>query len=207
MNYPKKQSSGLGSALFTETQQQVLSILYGRPHQSFYMKQILRLTGMGVHTIKRELDRMVKVGILTLTKIGNQHHFQANSECPIYHELLAIVRKTFGITAVLKTALKPIDDKVKIAFVYGSVAKAEDGADSDIDLMLAGYELAYAEVMERLSEAEELLGRPINPTIYDTDQLGVKLKKGNSFLKRVMDQPKLWIKGEENDIGTFGQVS
>jgi predicted nucleotidyltransferase len=207
MNYPKKQSSGLGSALFTETQQQVLSILYGRPHQSFYMKQILRLTGMGVHTIKRELDRMVKVGILTLTKIGNQHHFQANSECPIYHELLAIVRKTFGITAVLKTALKPIDEKVKIAFVYGSVAKAEDGADSDIDLMLAGYELAYAEVMERLSEAEELLGRPINPTIYDTDQLGVKLKKGNSFLKRVMDQPKLWIKGEENDIGTFGQVS
>jgi len=207
MNYPKKQSSSLGSALFTETQQQVLSILYGRPHQSFYMKQILRLTGMGVHTIKRELDRMVKVGILTLTKIGNQHHFQANSECPIYHELLAIVRKTFGISAVLKTALKPIDEKVKIAFVYGSVAKAEDGADSDIDLMLAGHELAYAEVMERLSKAEELLGRPINPTIYDTDQLGVKLKKGNSFLKRVMDQPKLWIKGEENDIGTFGQVS
>ena len=162
---------------------------------------------MGVHTIKRELDRMVKVGILTLTKIGNQHHFQANSECPIYHELLAIVRKTFGISAVLKTALKPIDEKVKIAFVYGSVAKAEDGADSDIDLMLAGHELAYAEVMERLSKAEELLGRPINPTIYDTDQLGVKLKKGNSFLKRVMDQPKLWIKGEENDIGTFGQVS
>ena len=204
MNYPKKQNSGLGSALFTETQQQVLSILYGRPHQSFYLKQVLRLTGMGVHTIKRELDRMVKVGILTLTKIGNQHHFQANSECPIYHELLAIVRKTFGITAVLKTALKPIDEKVKIAFVYGSVAKAEDGADSDIDLMLAGHELAYAEVMERLSEAEELLGRPINPTIYDTDQLGVKLKKGNSFLKRVMDQPKLWIKGENNDIGTSG---
>ena len=162
---------------------------------------------MGVHTIKRELDRMVKVGILTLTKIGNQHHFQANSECPIYHVLLAIVRKTFGITAVLKTALKPIDEKVKFAFVYGSVAKAEDGADSDIDLMLTGHELAYAEVMERLSEAEELLGRPINPTIYDTDQLGVKLKKGNSFLKRVMAQPKLWIKGEENDIGTFGQVS
>ena len=158
---------------------------------------------MGVHTIKRELDRMVKVGILTLTKIGNQHHFQANSECPVYHELLAIVRKTFGITDVLKTALKPIDEKVTFAFVYGSVAKAEDRADSDIDLMLAGHDLAYAEVMERLSGAEDQLGRPINPTIYEADQFGVKLKKGNSFIKRVMDQPKLWIKGEENDIGAF----
>ena len=158
---------------------------------------------MGVHTIKRELDRMVKVGILTLTKIGNQHHFQANSECPIYHELLAIVRKTFGITAVLTTALKPIEEKVTFAFVYGSVAKAEDRADSDIDLMLTGHDLAYAEVMERLSDAEEQLGRPINPTIYDTDQISGRIKKRNSFVQRVMDQTKLWIKGEENDIGAF----
>jgi len=203
MNYRKKQSSSLGSALFTDTQQQVLGILYGQPHQSFYMKQILRLTGMGVHTIKRELDRMVKTGILTLTKIGNQHHFQANPECPIYHELLAIVRKTFGITAVLKTALKPINEKVELAFVYGSVAKAEDTGDSDIDLMLVGRDLVYAEVMDKLTKAEELLGRPINPTIYDTDQISGRIKKRNSFVQRVMDQTKLWIKGEENDIGAF----
>ncbi|MCX4187457.1 hypothetical protein [Methylophaga sp. OBS4] len=89
--------SQLSAALFTETQQRVLSLLYGQPQKSFYTKEILRLTGMGVGTIKRELDRMHKAGILTLQKVGNQHHYQANPQCPIYHELIGIVKKTIGL--------------------------------------------------------------------------------------------------------------
>ncbi len=204
MNYKKESISRLGDALFTSTQQQVLQLLYARPHESFYMKQILRMTGMGVHTIKRELDRMVSAGILTFTKIGNQHHYQANSDCPIYQELLAIVRKTFGIAGVLKAALQPIDGKDTKAFVFGSMAKAEDNAESDIDLLLVGKALVYSEAIELLIEAEEALGRPINSTIYETDQFLKKVDQNNAFIVRVMDQPKLWIKGESNDIGTFG---
>jgi predicted nucleotidyltransferase len=204
MNQRRASVSRLGDALFTSTQQQVLGLLYGRPHESFYMKQILRMTRMGVHTIKRELDRMVGAGILTLTKIGNQHHYQANSDCPIYQELLTIVRKTFGVADVLKAALQPIDGKLTHAFVFGSIAKAQDRADSDIDLLLVGNKLVYAEVIELLIEAEEAMGRPINPTIYETDQFSKKVNQDNAFIVRVMDQPKLWIKGENNDIGTSG---
>jgi len=203
MNHRRTSTSQLGDALFTTTQQQVLDLLYGRPQESFYMKQILRMTGMGVHTIKRELDRMVAAGIVTLTKIGNQHHFQANAECPIYQELLAIVRKTFGFVGVLKSALQPIEEKLMLAFIFGSIAKAQDRADSDIDLLLVGNELAYSEVLETLTEAEKLLARPINPTIYDPEQFVKKIEQDNAFVTRVMDQPKLWIKGEDNDIGAF----
>jgi predicted nucleotidyltransferase len=204
MNPRKPSISRLGDALFTSTQQQVLGLLYGRPHESFYMKQILRMTGMGVHTIKRELDRMVNAGILTLTRIGNQHHFQANPVCPIYQELLTVVRKTFGVVGVLKAALQPIDEKLTCAFVFGSIAKAQDRADSDIDLLLVGKDLVYSDVIELLTEAEESMGRPINPTIYEIDQFSKKIKQDNAFVTRVMDQPKLWIKGEKNDIGAFG---
>ncbi len=103
--------SQLGDALFTTTQQNVLGLLYTQVEKSFYTKEILRLTGMGVATIKRELDRMVSAGLLTLTKIGNQHHYQANKECPIYEELSGIVRKTFGIVDVLHHALLPLEKK------------------------------------------------------------------------------------------------
>ncbi|UCH41865.1 MAG: nucleotidyltransferase domain-containing protein [Gammaproteobacteria bacterium] len=203
MNQNNNSKSRLGDALFTMTQQRVLGLLYGKPDESFYTKQILRLTGMGVHTIKRELDRMEATGIITMTKIGNQHHYQANPECPIYDELLGIVRKTFGVADVIKIAVEQLDEQIIAAFVYGSIAKAEDTATSDIDLMVIAKDLAYAEVMESLRDAEHSLGRKINPSIYGTHEIKKKLKQKNAFLTRVMEQPKLWIKGGEDDIETF----
>ena len=128
--------SQLGNALFTTTQQNVLMLLYAHPDRSFYTKEILRLTGMGVATIKRELDRMVAAGILTMTKLGNQHHYQADPACPIYNDLLSIVRKTFGIADVLRDALEPISSSICFSFVYDSIAKSTDNAKSDVDLML-----------------------------------------------------------------------
>ena len=204
MNLKSNSVSQLGDALFTTTQQQVLGLLYGRPNESFYTKQILRLTGMGVHTIKRELDRMEATGIITLTKIGNQHHYQANPECPIYDELLGIVRKTFGVADVIKMSLGALDEQIVVVFVYGSIAKAEDTATSDIDLMVIAKDLAYAEVMESLRDAEQSLGRKINPSIYEPHEIKKKIKQKNAFLTRVMEQPKLWIKGGEDDIRAFG---
>ncbi len=197
--------SKLGNALFTATQRNVLSLLYSHPKKSFYTKEILRLTGMGVATIKRELDRMVEAGILSFTKIGNQHHYQANPECPIYEELLSIVSKTFGIAEVIKKALLPLDTKISIAFIYGSVAKKSETVSSDIDLLIVSESLAYADLMAVLINAEKSLGRPVNPSIYTIEQIRSKLKENNAFITRVMEQPKIWIKGTENDIRETGQ--
>ena len=199
--------SKLGEALFTTTQRNVLSLLYAHPEKSFYTKEIIRLTGMGVATIKRELDRMLAAGILSFTKIGNQHHYQANPECPIYQELLSIVRKTFGIADVLKSVLKPVENKIDMAFVYGSIAKNTETTGSDIDLLVASESLAYADLMTVLISAEKTLGRPVNPSIYTAEQIKNRLKEKNAFITKVMEQPKIWIKGSENDIKETGQLS
>jgi predicted nucleotidyltransferase len=193
----------IGNVLFTKTQQKVLSLLYGRPDQSFYFNEIVRRSNMGKGTIKRELERMQASGLLRVERIGNQTHYQANEDCPVYPELLAIVRKTFGVVDVIKTALKPLDAQIILAFVYGSVARAEDTATSDIDLLVVANDLAYAEIMELLADSEQSLGRPINPTIYRSDQITERLKQENAFLTRVMEQPKLWIKGDVDDINKF----
>lgn len=190
----------LGDALFTTTQQRVLGLIYTQPDKSFYTREILRLTGMGVATIKRELDRMLEAGILTLTRIGNQHHFQANPDCPIYKELLSIVDKTFGIADVLRAALEPVKALVAYGFVYGSIAKGKEKAKSDIDLMLIGSDLSYAEVMDLLIPVEEKLGRPINPSIYSLRDFRKKLDEKNSFLTRVMQQEKIEVMGSADDI-------
>lgn len=197
--------SQLANALFTTTQQKVLGLLYIQPDKSFYLKEILRLTGMGVATIKRELDRMLAAGIVTMTRVGNQHHYQANKECPIYKDLQGVVKKTFGIVDVIQSALLSVASSIDVAFIYGSVAKSEEIAKSDIDLLVITESLAYADLINALMDAEVVLRRSINPSIYTAQQMSKKIKQKNAFLTRLMEQPKLWVKGSDNDIKEFRQ--
>jgi predicted nucleotidyltransferase len=190
----------IGDALFTKTQQRVLGLLYGNPDKSFYTNEIVRRAAMGRGTIRRELDRLVSAGLLVVSREGNQHHYRPNPKNPVYHELLGIVRKTFGVSDVIRTALAPVYDQIDLAFIYGSIAKGEETASSDIDLLVITDSLAYADLMTVLTESEQSLGRPINPSIYTAEQIKNKLKQKNAFLTKVMEQPKLWVKGSEDDI-------
>ena len=194
-------STIIADALFTKSQQRVLSLLFGKPDASFYTNEIVRQASMGRGTITRELEKLASSGLVTVTKAGNQRHYQANQESPVYKELSGIVRKTFGIADVLKQALQPVNEKLELAFVYGSVAKGTETFDSDIDLMLIGGGLNYNEVIELLMPAEESLQREINPTLLTQNEYQNRLEDGQSFLQRVMDQPKILIKGEIDDTG------
>ncbi|MFV1985282.1 MAG: nucleotidyltransferase domain-containing protein [Thiohalomonadales bacterium] len=199
--------TSIGDALFTKTQQQVLGLLYGKPKQSFYTNEIVRLADMGRGTITRELEKLVSVDLIVMTRTGNQNHYQANPLCPIYDELLGIVRKTFGLADVIKYALKPVSEQIDFSFIYGSIARGEESAGSDIDLLVVSESLAYADMMNVLEDAEKSLGRPINPSIYMSEQIQSKLKQKNAFLTKVMEQPKLWVKGSDDDIREFRKPS
>ena len=185
----------LSEALFTTTQQKVLGLLFGKPDQSFYANEIARWAQVGKGSLMRELDRLQRAGVLTMTRQGNQTHYQANPDCPIYVELLGIARKTFGIAEPLRQALQPFAKQITWAFVYGSIAKDQANASSDIDLMLIGEGLHYSEVMERLMPMEEQLGRVLNPTLYTPDDWAAKLAAENSFVVRVAQQDKINLMG------------
>jgi len=194
------QAMSIGDALFTKTQQKVLGLLFGKPDKSFYTNEIMRWVSMGRGTVSRELERLVAAGLLTVSKAGNQNHYQANVNNPVYSELVSIVKKTFGIADAIRENLKSLDENIELAFIYGSISKGTETKSSDIDLMLVGKELSYGLVMEALMPLEESLQRTINPTIYEKKDFLAKLNEGNSFITRVMDQPKIMIKGSEDDI-------
>ncbi len=194
--------SQLADALFTTTQQQVLTLLYGQPARSFYTKEILRLTGMGVATIKRELDRMLAAGILSMNKVGNQHHYQANPACPIYNELIGIVKKTIGVCGVLQTVLAPLTHKISRAFVFGSIASGKETAGSDIDLLLIGT-ARFAEVVSALYPAQQIIGREINPKLYSNREWTRLQKSKDAFVREVMKQPQLDVIGGKDEPGQF----
>jgi predicted nucleotidyltransferase len=190
----------LSDALFSTTQQRVLGLLFGQPDRSFYATEMIGLAGVGSGGVQRELARLAQSGLVTVRPVGNQRHYQANPEAPIYAELCGIVRKTFGMADPLRLALTPLAAQIKCAFVFGSVAKRQDTASSDIDLMVISDSLGYADTFAALEVASTQLGRTVNPTIYSTKELAKRIKQGEAFVTRVLAQPKLWLIGGDDDL-------
>ncbi len=192
----------MADALFSTSQQRVLAYIYGQPERSFYTTELIRLSGGGSGAIQRELARLEQSGLVNITNVGSQKHYQANPDAPIYGELCAIMQKTVGLAEPLRKALEPLSEKIRFAFVYGSVAKRKDTASSDIDLMLVSDSLTYADVFAALESVSSKLRRTINPTVYSQKELHSRIDRGNSFIKRVLAQAKLWIIGQESDFPT-----
>ena len=193
--------SGIASALFTTTQQRVLGLLFGQPERSFYASQLIALAGGGTGAVQRELSRLEASGLVATRRVGTQKHYQAAVESPVFAELCSLVRKTVGLAEPLRMALAPVATQIRAAFVFGSVAKKSDTGDSDIDLLLVSDSLSYADVYPLLEDASQQLGRAVNPSIYTMADIGRRTKTGDGFLKRITEQPKLWIIGGESDIG------
>ena len=192
--------SGIADALFTKVQQRVLAVLFGNPGRSFYANEVIALAGSGTGAVQRELARLEMAGLVTVTRVGNQKHYQADTAAPVFEELRGLVLKTAGLVDVLRDALGPLTAQISAAFVFGSVAKRQDTAKSDIDLMVVSDSLSYADLFIVLEEATNRLGRTVNPTVYSRQELNKRVRADNAFVKRVLAQPKLWVIGEERGL-------
>lgn len=192
--------ASLADALFTATQQRVLGLLFGQPERSFYANELIALTGSGSGAVQRELARLAASGLVVVRLIGRQKHYQANPDSPIFAELCGIASKTIGLAEPLRQALAPLAPRIRAAFVYGSVARRQDTASSDIDLMLVSDELSYADVFGALEAASRRLGREVKPTIYSRQEWAERAARGDSFVKRVLAQPRIWLIGGDDAL-------
>jgi predicted nucleotidyltransferase len=190
----------LSSALFSNVQQRVLALIFGNPERSFYTSEIIRNVHSGTGAVERELSRLERSGLVSVERIGNQKHYRVNRQSPIFEELHSIVLKTVGLTEPLGQALAPHADKIKVAFVYGSVAKSADTARSDIDLMIIGNDLTYTDLYAALQKAEGILRRPVNPTFLSFEDWRRKVGHKDSVIAKIGAQPKLFILGSEADL-------
>jgi len=194
-------ATSLADALFSTTQQRVLAFLFGQPERSFFATELIRLAGGGSGAVQRELARLAQSGLVAVTRMGMQKHYQANPKSPIFAELCAIAQKTVGLAEPLREALAPLAKRITAAFVFGSVAKRSDTATSDIDVLVISDSVDYADVFAALQSVEARLARTINPTVYSPANWRKKRKSGNAFVVKVAAQPKLFLIGTEKELG------
>lgn len=191
----------LASALFSGTQQRVLGLLFGQPERSFYANEIIALVNSGSGAVQRELARLTQSELVTVRLSGKQKHYQANPRSPIYAELCGIAQKTMGLAEPLRGVLTPLAGRIRAAFIYGSVAKRQDTASSDVDLMLISDDVSYGELFAALDALSQRLGRTVNPTIYTSAELKQRIERNESFVARVLKQPKIWLIGDDHALG------
>jgi predicted nucleotidyltransferase len=192
-------TNGVASALFSKTCQAVLSLLFSRPGETFYVREVVRAAKVGQGAVQRELKRLAEAGILERTSRGRQVFYQANRRCPIFAELQQLIVKTAGVADVIRLALAPLVDRIAIAFIFGSFAANEPRKDSDVDVLVVG-EVTFAEVVSTLSPAQERLGRDVNTSVYPQAEFREKLAAGHHFLTSVRAGPKIFLIGGEREL-------
>jgi predicted nucleotidyltransferase len=189
----------LCSGLFGKTRQAVLALLFGRADSAFYTKQILDAVKIGRGTVQRELKNLTETGIIVREVQGRQVYYHANERCPIFNELKSIVRKTFGVADVIKQSLASRARKIRVAFIFGSVARSADDRRSDIDLMVVGR-ISFGDVVSLLGPAEAKLAREINPVVYPIAEYKRKVREDHHFVKTVLEEEKIFVIGDEDEL-------
>jgi len=191
--------SRLSDVLFGKIRGGVLALLYGWADKAFYVRQIARHLHASAGSVRRELEKLAAVDLIVRTSLGNQVFYQANQRHPVFSEMRALVNMTVGLFNTLRSALEPLRNRVSVAFVYGSIARQEERAGSDIDLMIIGN-IELDDILVPLAKVETALGRAVNPTIYSVHEFKKKLEDGNHFLNAVIDGKKVFLIGNEDEL-------
>jgi len=190
----------VADALFTKSQQRVLALIFGNVGRTFYANELIGLAGTGSGAVQRELAKLERAGLVSVTRVGNQKHYRANADAPVFEPLRDLILKTAGLADVLRSSLASIGGQVRAAFIYGSVATHRDTSRSDIDLMIISDDLSYADLFTLMEGASKQLGRTVNPTIYSGPELTKRIRGHNAFVARILKQPKIWLIGGARDL-------
>ncbi len=202
----RAEATSLADVLFGKGRGALLALFYGHPDESFYYRQITRrLATVSAGTLQRELDTLSQLGLIDRSTVGKQVFYRANRKHPVFPELRALVAKTVGAIQVLRSALAPMADRISLAFIYGSMARQEEKAESDIDLLVVG-KVTLEDVLTCVSDLEPSLGRDVNPTVYSLAEFKTKLKSGNHFLNSVVRREKIFLIGDEGELRKVGGI-
>ena len=192
-------TSALASILFKDYRRRVLGLLLLHPEEQYHVREIARLTETVAGTLHKELSALAEAGILLKQTIGNQVQYRANKDCTIFPELSSILRKTSGVVDILAEALAPIEDKIDLAFIFGSVAKGKETEGSDIDVLIVG-DVTFTDVVGAFYQSQDALGREINPKIYSAGEWAGLLSNKEAFVGNIMESPKLYIIGTADEL-------
>ncbi len=191
--------ASLMDLLFPGARQRLLAVLLLQPEAGFHLRELARLTSSHAGTLARELDKLTQTGLLLRTEQGNQVRYRAYTRHPLFDDLAAMFRKTHGVLPALREALAPLDAQVRLALVFGSVARGTPSPGSDVDLLVLG-DVGFAALAQALYPLHAALRRDVNPVLYSTQEFAERAGRGDAFARELLSKPQLFVKGDAHEL-------
>ena len=188
----------------SRTKRAILELFFNAPEKEYYLRQIESITGFSVGNIRREMISLERSGLFSCRNLGKMKLYRLNTSHPIYNEIKAIIQKTIGIEGVLRKIVVE-HKRIKFAFIYGSFAKGKENAASDIDVIIIGN-IRPKIIKEDFYKYQVRIGREINSSVYSEEEFLKKIKNKNHFIKTLLKEPKIFLKGAEDEFREFIQV-
>jgi len=192
----------LSDILSSRVRAEIFRLLFGLDEKELHLREMERRAGLSLGTIRQDLQKLEKLDLVTTRRDGNRLYYRANTDHPLYPEIRQLVLKTAGLVEIFKSVLDR--EGVKLAFVFGSLASNREKAASDVDLMVIGV-VGLRTLSSWLSGVSEQISREINPHTMTVEEFRRRQAKGDHFLSNVLDSPKLFIIGNENDLTAMGR--
>jgi len=192
----------LSDILSSRVRAEIFRLLFGLDEKEVHLREMERQASLSLGTIRQDLQKLVKLDLVMTRRDGNRLYYRANTGHPLYPDIRKLVLKTAGLAEILKSVLNR--EGVKVAFVFGSLASSKEKAASDVDLMVIGA-IGLRALSSWLSGVSDQIGREINPHTLTVEEFRRRKEKGDHFLSNVLESPKLFIVGNENDLATMGR--
>ncbi len=186
-------------ALFPEVRAKVLAAVFGQPDREWYLTELARTLKTQPSSLQRELEALSKAGILEQRRDGRRVYVKPDKNSPVFADLRGLLEKTAGVIPVLRSELETLGESIRLAFVYGSVARSEETSVSDIDLMVIG-KAGLSDLIPALRNSERILGRPVNPSVYSSEEFQERVRSEDHFLTTVLKGAKQFVKGGEDEL-------
>lgn len=192
-------NSSLMDLLFPPARQRVLAVLLLHSQEAFHLRELARLTASHPGTLARELDKLTQAGLLVRAEQGNQVRYRAQTRHPLFGDLAALFRKTHGVVPALREALAPLDAQIRLALVFGSMARGTPSAGSDVDLLVLGH-VGFAALAQALYPLHAALGREVNPVLYAPEEFAERVRRSDAFAREILAKPQLFVKGDAHEL-------
>ena len=196
------QSSSLAQILSSNVKAEIFRLLFGLEGKPLHVRELERRSGLAVGTVRQELHRLSKLGLIESRTDGNRRYYTAREDHPLYPEIRGLVLKTNGLADVLRRALEK-EKRINVAFIFGSIAQAREQAHSDVDLLIVG-DVGLRGATKLLSGVSDKVGREINPRVFPESEFRRRMRSDDPFLNRVLAEPRIFVIGDEHELGRLG---
>ena len=191
----------LAELLSSRARAEIFRLLFSGSGEELHVREIERRSGLNDSTLRQELRKLLRLDLVQSRRDSNRVYYRAKTENPLYPEIRNLVLKTSGLADALKSTL--VDKRIRVAFVFGSIARGEEKAGSDVDLMVIG-QLGLRDLSRLLSGIEEKIGREVNPHVLRGEEFRKRVRAKEHFVSRVMESPKIFIIGSHHELEAMG---